>query len=107
MNSIVDAIKNTVSISQFNRGLAGKIFDEVNKTGPKIVIKNNIPEVVLVPTDEYVRNQEELEDLRLLLLATERFSNSCEGEYLSQETVDSVLGISEADLSDFDEVDIE
>lgn len=39
MNSVVSAIKNTVPISQFNRGMAGKVFSEVKKSGPKVVIK--------------------------------------------------------------------
>ena len=39
MNSIVNTIKNTVPISQFNRGLAGKIFAEVKKYGAKVVMK--------------------------------------------------------------------
>ena len=29
MASVVSAIKDTVSIALFNRGLAGKVFDEV------------------------------------------------------------------------------
>ena len=39
MNSIVNTIKNTVPISQFNRGLAGKISAEVKKYGAKVVMK--------------------------------------------------------------------
>ena len=65
MDPIVSAIKNTVSISQFNRGLAGRIFDEVKRSGAKVVIKNNAAEVVLVPPDEYIHDKEELENLRL------------------------------------------
>ena len=30
MASVLSAITNTIPITQFNRGLAGKIFDEVN-----------------------------------------------------------------------------
>ena len=41
MQSVVSAINNTVPISQFNRGLAGKIFSDVRKNGPKVVMKNN------------------------------------------------------------------
>ena len=33
MASVMSAIKNTVPISQFNRGLAGKIFEDVNESG--------------------------------------------------------------------------
>ena len=40
MNSLVNAIKNTVPITQFNRGLAGKIFEDVKKQGAKVVMKN-------------------------------------------------------------------
>lgn len=35
MNSIIGTINNTVSINKFNRGLAGKIFDEVKKNRRK------------------------------------------------------------------------
>ena len=35
LQSVVSAIRNTVPISQFNRGLAGKIFADVKTTGPK------------------------------------------------------------------------
>lgn len=41
--NIRSAIENTISISQFNRGLAGKIFDEVKRHGAKVVMKNNSP----------------------------------------------------------------
>ncbi len=43
MASVVSAIRNTVSISLFNRGLAGKIFSDVKRTGAKVVMKNNLP----------------------------------------------------------------
>ena len=31
MASVVSAITNTIPITQFNRGLAGKIFDDVKR----------------------------------------------------------------------------
>ena len=49
MNNIMGAIQNTISISLFNRGLAGKIFDEVKRCDAKVVMKNNVPECVLMP----------------------------------------------------------
>ena len=33
--NIIAAIQNTISISQFNRGLAGKIFQDVKNSGAK------------------------------------------------------------------------
>ncbi len=70
MVSVVSAIRNTVSISLFNRGLAGKIFSDVKRTGAKVVMKNNLPEVVLLPPDEYIRLMDEVNDARLLTIAT-------------------------------------
>ena len=62
MNSLVNAIKNTVPITQFNRGLAGKIFEDVKKQGAKVVMKNNTPECVLMSPEEYLSLMEEVED---------------------------------------------
>ena len=42
MSNVMSAIRDTVPIGQFNRGLAGKVFEDVKRTGPKVVIKNNI-----------------------------------------------------------------
>ena len=38
--NIIAAIQNTISISQFNRGLAGKIFQDVKNSG--VVIGRSI-----------------------------------------------------------------
>ena len=75
MRSVVSAIQDTIPFSMFNQGLAGKIFSNVKATGAKVVMKNNRPEVVIVPPEEYVREKEELENLRLLLLAAERMEH--------------------------------
>lgn len=48
MASVMSAITNTVPITEFNRGLAGKIFDEVKQCGAKIVMKNSAAECVLI-----------------------------------------------------------
>ena len=75
MQSVVSAINRTVPISQFNRGLAGKIFSEVKKSGPKVVIKNNEAEVVLLSPDQYIELMEALNDYELLKLAMERLGH--------------------------------
>ena len=107
MASVVSAVRDTVSISMFNKGYAGKIFTEVKHTGPKVVIKNNVPEVVIMPTDEYVRLMDELNDYRLLTAATERMSHFDPSALLTADEVNSHLGISEAELEGFDEVELE
>ena len=61
MASVVSAITNTIPITQFNRGLAGKIFDDVKRNGAKVVMKNNTAECVLLSPEEYVRLMDEVE----------------------------------------------
>lgn len=61
MLSVKSAIKSTVPISNFNRGLAGKIFADVRTSGAKVVIKNNMPECVLLSPEEYIRIIDRLE----------------------------------------------
>ena len=39
MGSAISVITNTIPISLFNRGLAGKIFEEVKQWGAKVVMK--------------------------------------------------------------------
>ena len=107
MVSVMSAIKNTVSISVFNRGLAGKIFDEVKRTGAKVVMKNNSAECVLLSPDEYVRLMDEVNDARLLTIAAERMSHYDPSGLLSAADVNHELGISVEDLDGFDEVEFE
>ena len=72
--NIRSALENTIPISQFNRGLAGKIFEEVKRYGAKVVMKNNIPECVLLSPEEYIRLLDEANDARLLATAAQRMS---------------------------------
>ena len=100
MASVVSAITNTIPITQFNRGLAGKIFDDVKRNGAKVVMKNNTAECVLLSPEEYVRLMDEVNDARLLTIATP-------ATVISEAEMNRRLGITAEDLADFDEVDIE
>ena len=107
MISVLSAITNTIPITQFNRGLAGKIFDDVKRSGAKVVMKNNTAECVLLSPEEYVRLMEEVNDARLLATATERMSHYDPSATISGEEMNRRLGITESDLADFDKVEIE
>ena len=105
--NIIAAIQNTISISQFNRGLAGKIFQDVKNSGAKVVMKNNAPECVLLSPDEYVSLMDEVNDARLLTLAVKRMEKCNPEETIPEEQVMKGLGITDDDLTDFDEVEFE
>ena len=107
MTMIRGAIENTVSISNFNRGLAGKIFEDVKRSGAKVVMKNNAAECVLLSPQEYIRLMDEVNDARLLILANERMSHYDPSKSISQERIDEEFGFTAEDLADADEVELE
>lgn len=102
MANIVTAIKDTISISLFNRGLAGKIFEEVKRTGAKVVMKNNTAECVLLSPDEYVRLMDEVNDARLITLAANRLSNFDSDSVINEEEMNQKLGVKPEDLKNFE-----
>lgn len=107
MFNLASAIKNIVPISQFNRGLAGQIFEDVKQSGAKVVIKNNTAECVLLAPEEYVRLIDELNDARLLTLATKRMDQYDPASAIPAENVYQDLGITQEDLAECGEVEFE
>ncbi len=107
MANITSAIRDTISISLFNRGLAGKIFDDVKQSGAKVVMKNNSAECVLMSPEEYVKLMDEVNDARLLSLANERMQNFNQNNLISSEDLYKELGITDEDLEAIGEVEFE
>ncbi|MFA7502945.1 MAG: type II toxin-antitoxin system Phd/YefM family antitoxin [Anaerovoracaceae bacterium] len=102
IREVMDAI---VPITRFNRGEASRIFDEVAKTGEKVVIKNNAAVCVLVKPERYDQMVEALEDYALFFEA-ERRMKTAGNETISHVDVMDEFGISEQDLGDI-EVEVE
>ena len=98
MINISSAIRDTISISLFNRGLAGKIFEEVKQCGAKVVMKNNSAECVLLSPEEYVKIMDEVNDARLLSLANERMQNFNSANLIPSEALYKELGITKEDF---------
>jgi len=94
LNSAIDAI---IPITRFNRGEAGKIFDEVREAGCKIVVKNNTPACVLITPERYRKMVELIEDRYLLVLAEEREKRDS-GITCSAEEVYNEIGLPDEEL---------
>lgn len=107
MTNLKSAINNTVSISAFNRGEAGKIFKDVKENGPKVVMKNNIAECILLSPQEYNEMMEAIEDAELLAIARERLEHFDPDKLISEEEMMKEFGITEDMLDAMDEVDFE
>ena len=107
MPDVSSAIRDTVSISLFNRGLAGKIFEEVKRVGAKVVMKNNTAECVLMSPDKYIRLMDEVNDARLLTIAADRMAHFDPATTVSGADVYSSLGITKEDIDACGEVEFE
>lgn len=107
MANIASAIRDTISISLFNRGFAGKIFEEVKQTGAKVVMKNNVAECVLLSPEEYIRLMDEVNDARLLSIAAERMAHYTPATAIPSEEVYKSLGITQEDINNCGEVEFE
>ncbi|MCM1244488.1 MAG: type II toxin-antitoxin system Phd/YefM family antitoxin [Roseburia sp.] len=102
--SVAGMLKTMIPISRFNRGEANKIFDEVETTGTKIVVKNNKPACVLISPTQYESLMEMLSDFILKEEAEERMKHYDGSENRTQEQMMQEFGISQSEL---DEVDVE
>lgn len=107
MSMIRTLLGSTISISQFNRGLAGKIFDDVKKHGAKIVMKNNEPECVLLSPNDYITLIDQVNEAKLLLLANERMQKYDASKLVSHEDVMKKFNLTASDLEDCDDIEFE
>ena len=104
--SAVGIMKSIVPITRFNKGEANRIFDEVQASGTKIVVKNNKPACVLLSPAQYESLMETLSDYVLLEEAGKRAAANDDNDNISMEAMMEQLGISADDLAGLD-VEIE
>lgn len=107
MADISSALRSTIPISLFNRGMAGKVFEDVRRQGAKVVMKNNSPECVLLSPEEYLRLIDEVNDAKLAALAAQRMQGFDPADTIPAEEVYGQNGITKAALDSMDEVEFE
>lgn len=100
-------LQNLIPISHFNRGQASHIFDRLRTEKQLIVLKNNQPSAVILSPEEYTRLTEIEEDYLLLLSANQRLAENADKKTFPMNTVLNELGISEKELEETEDADIE
>lgn len=100
-------LQSLVPISQFNKGQAAKIFDRLHSERELIVLKNNQPSAIILSPEEYKRLIEIEEDYCLLLEANKRMEDNGNNKTISFDSIMHNLGISEDELLDAEDVEIE
>lgn len=107
MSMAYDTIKSLVPITQFNKGQASRIFDRLNTEKQLIVLKNNVPSAVIISPEEYIRLSEIAENYYLLAEAQQRIGKNNGNKSLSFDDVMKNYGISEDDIENAEDPEIE
>jgi PHD/YefM family antitoxin component YafN of YafNO toxin-antitoxin module len=102
-----ETLNSLVSITQFNKGQASKIFERLKREKQLVVLKNNEPSAVILSPDEYSRISEIVEDYNLLNLAEKRMENNNLKNTFSESDVMARLGITEEDINNAEDLIIE
>ena len=105
MSMVYETLNSLVSITQFNKGQASRIFDRLHTEKQLIVLKNNVPSAVIISPEEYIRLSEIAEDYALLLQAQERLASS-DGHTTSFAEIMEENGITATDLEKIEEPEI-
>ena len=100
MADISSALRSTIPISLFNRGMAGKVFEDVRRQGAKVVMKNNSPECVLLSPEEYLRLIDEVNDAKLAALAAQRMQGFDPANAIPAEEVYRQNGITKEEIAE-------
>ncbi len=107
MELTANFLTRLIPISQFNKGQASKIFDRLRSEPELIVLKNNQPSAVILAPDEYIRLTEIEEDYNLLMEARQRLAANKGKAAIPATDVMKHFGISDADLEEVEEPEIE
>ena len=107
MELTANFLTRLIPISQFNKGQASKIFDRLRSEPELIVLKNNQPSAVILAPDEYIRLTEIEEDYNLLMEARQRLAANEGKAAIPAADVMKHFGISDDDLEEVEEPEIE
>ena len=107
MTITANLLQSLVPITQFNRGQASRIFDRLRTEKQLVVLKNNQPSAIILSPEEYERLAEIEENYLLLMEASERLKKNEGKNSIHFADVLSSLGITEQELNDTEDIDIE
>ncbi len=96
--------EQAVSINEFDKGSAAHVFDDLSKTGLKVIVKDDVPEAVILSPERYVSLIDEISDVRLLALATERMKRYDPSQTRSFAEIKKKYGVTDDDLKDCEAV---
>ena len=105
--AMTNILNSLVSITQFNKGQATKIFDRLKEEKRLVVLKNNTPSAVILSPEEFERISEIEENYNLLLKANERLTKDNLEKEVAEAEVLYQVGVTKEDIDNAEDVEIE
>ena len=105
--AMTNILNSLVSITQFNKGQATKIFDRLKKEKRLVVLKNNTPSAVILSPEEFERISKIEENYNLLLKANERLTKNNLEKAVAETEVLYQVGVCKEDSDNAEDVEIE
>ena len=98
-----------VPLSLFKNGKACEVFDEVRRSGTKLVVNDDDDSAVciLMTPEDYMRMSDDYNEVRLIAIAEDRLEHFDESKLISQEEMDRILGITPEDLEGWEDIELE
>ncbi len=100
-------LKSLVSITQFNKGQASKIFDRLKTERRIVVLKNNAPSAIILSPDEYLRLLEIEEDSILLNLVEQRLAGYNPGDGIMYDEALLKMGLTQEEIENAEDLELE
>ena len=98
-----------VPLSLFSQGKANEVFDEVRRSGTKLVVNDDDDSAVciLMTPEDYMRMPDDYNEIALLAIAEDILKHFDESKLISQEEMDRRLGITPEDLEGWENIELE
>ena len=104
----MSANSTVVPMSVFNEGRAGEIFEEVRRSGTKLVVNDDDSAAcILMSPEEYLKMSDDYNEARLLAVAEDRMKNFDRSRLIPAEEVYKEFGITDEDLEGWEDIELE
>ncbi|MBQ9596096.1 MAG: hypothetical protein IJR35_09580 [Synergistaceae bacterium] len=106
---VVEEKTHIVPLSLFSQGKAGEVFEEVRRSGTKLVVdeRDDSAVCIIMKPEDYMRMSDDYEEIKLRAVAEDRLNNLDRSKFIPAEEVYKEFGITQEDLDSWEDVELE
>ncbi len=106
---VIEENTHIVPLSLFNQGKAGEVFEEVRRSGTKLVIddRDDSAVCIIMKPEDYMKMSDDYNEIALLAIAEDRLKHFDESKLIPAEEVYKEFGITQEDIDSWEDVELE